>query len=105
MQGGGASPCNLPERVARDARTSLARRVGSSAVLVPHSQINHNPKIRYDTVALCKSLCYTFNKKRNGIVSYRYEWFIKESVHSKRRLLPCPKRMLQSDRISVVAGG
>ena len=30
MQGGDASPCDLPERVALDARASLARRVGAS---------------------------------------------------------------------------
>ena len=34
MGGGGASPYDLPERVALDARASLARRVGASAVLV-----------------------------------------------------------------------
>ncbi|MGZ3618495.1 MAG: hypothetical protein ACXWOL_17700, partial [Ktedonobacteraceae bacterium] len=32
--GGGASPYDLPERVALDARASLARRLGASAVLV-----------------------------------------------------------------------
>ncbi len=32
--GGGASPYVLPERVALDARASLARRVGASAVLL-----------------------------------------------------------------------
>jgi hypothetical protein len=32
MGGGGASPYDLPERVALDALASLARRVGASAV-------------------------------------------------------------------------
>ena len=34
MSGGGASPCDLPERRALDAQASLARRVGASAALV-----------------------------------------------------------------------
>ena len=33
MKGGGASPYVLTERVAQDAKASLARRVGSSVVL------------------------------------------------------------------------
>ena len=36
LGGGGASPYDLPERVALDARASLARRVGASAVRVPY---------------------------------------------------------------------
>ena len=38
---GGASPCDLPEREALDALASLARRVGASAVLVPHAYAAH----------------------------------------------------------------
>ena len=37
MDGGSASPYVLPERVALDALASLARRVGASAVLLPHT--------------------------------------------------------------------
>ena len=50
----GASPCDLPNCVAVDARASLARRVGASAVLCsPHDYIFRYPPISALALSWC----------------------------------------------------